>query len=84
MNVSPDETSGVLGMDVMVHHRVVVHPREQRLNINVPMEELGIIAGRRELEERTVVVEGTHSLVLRHDAMAAHVSSVSLPADASL
>ena len=85
MHVSPDETSGVLGMDFMVQHRVVVDPREQRLTINgAPMEVLdfsgkrlnsrvtatktvhlqpkeryvvpGLIAGRRDLEERTVVV----------------------------
>ena len=102
MHVSPDETSGVLGMDFMVQHRVVVDPREQRLSINnIPMEVLdyngqrinsrvtatktvhlqpkeryvvpGLIAGRRDLEERTVVVEGAHSLVLRHGAMAARV-----------
>ena len=102
MHVSPDETSGVLGMDFMVQHRVVVDPREQRLSINgAPMEVLdfhgkrlnsrvtatktvhlqpkeryvvpGLIAGRRDLEERTVVVEGVHSLVLRHGAMAARV-----------
>ena len=102
MHVSPDETSGVLGMDFMVQHRVVVDPGEQRLNINgVPMEVLdfsgkrlnsrvtaiktvhlqpkeryvvpGLIAGWRALEERTVVVEGAHSLILRHGAMAARV-----------
>ena len=102
MHVSPDETSGVLGMDFMVQHRVVVDPSEQRLSINgAPMEVLdfsgkrlnsrvtatktihlqpkeryvvpGLIAGRRDLEERTVVVEGAHSLILRHGAMAARV-----------
>ena len=102
MHVSPDETSGVLGMDFMVQHHVVVDPKEQRLTINnIPMEVLdykgqrinsrvtatktvhlqpkeryvvpGLIAGRRDLEERTVVVEGAHSLVLRHGAMAARV-----------
>ena len=33
----------------------------------------GLIAGRRDLEERTVVVECAHSLMLRHGAVAARV-----------
>ena len=102
MHVSPDETSGVLGMDFMTHHNVVVDPGKQALSINgKPMEVLDFsgkkissrvtatrtvhlqpkeryvvpahIAGRQDLEERTVVIEGARSLVLRHGAMAARV-----------
>ena len=41
MHVIPEETSGVLGMNVMVQHRFVDDPREQRLSINsAPMEVL--------------------------------------------
>ena len=102
MHVSPDETSGVLGMDFMTHHRVIVDPAKQKLSINnLPLEVLdqhgqkinnrvtvtqtvhlkpneryvvsGHIAGRNDLEERTMVIEGVQSLVFRHGVMAARV-----------